>query len=146
MRYPFPVRWLLLLGILVGLILVGRSQPSEDDSQTPASDAAPAKVDPIAGSQFNRLKLSPRAAERLGIETVKIGNGKIVPYSAVIYGLHGETWVYVSPEPFVFVRTPIVIDRIDGDQAILSDGLEVGTQVVTVGVAELYGVDTGVGK
>jgi len=71
---------------------------------------------------------------------------KVVPYAAVIYGLNGETWVYVSPEPLVFHREPVTVAYIDGDNAVLSEGPAVGTQVVTVGVAELYGADTGVGK
>lgn len=71
---------------------------------------------------------------------------KIVPYASVIYGLNGETWVYVNPEPLVYHREPVTVAYIDGDNAVLSEGPAVGTQVVTVGVAELYGADTGVGK
>jgi len=71
---------------------------------------------------------------------------KVVPYAAVLYGVHGETWVYSNPEPLVFVRRPIVVDYIEGDQAILSEGPEVGTAVVTVGAAELFGTETGVSK
>ena len=64
----------------------------------------------------------------------------------VIYDLDGATWVYTSPEPLVFVRYPIVVDYIEGDQAYLVEGPPAGTEVATVGVAELYGADTGVGK
>lgn len=70
----------------------------------------------------------------------------VVPYAAVIYGLNGEAWVYVSPEPLTYHREPVTIDYIEGDTAVLVDGPPVGTEVVTVGVAELYGTDTGVGK
>jgi hypothetical protein len=70
----------------------------------------------------------------------------IVPYAAVVYGLQGETWVYTNPEPLVFIRQSIVIDYIEGDLAILSEGPLSGTQVVVVGVAELYGAETGVSK
>jgi len=70
----------------------------------------------------------------------------VIPYSAVIYGVNGETWVYVNPEPLVFVRQPIVIDYIDEDQAYLVEGPEVGATVVTMGVAELFGAETGVSK
>jgi len=70
----------------------------------------------------------------------------VIPYSAVIYGVNGETWVYVNQEPLVFVRQPIVIDYIDGDQAYLVEGPEVGATVVTMGVAELFGAETGVSK
>jgi hypothetical protein len=71
---------------------------------------------------------------------------KVVPYAAVLYGVHGETWVYSNPEPLVYVRQPIVIDYVEGDLAILSEGPEVGTAVVTVGAAELFGTETGVSK
>ncbi len=71
---------------------------------------------------------------------------KVVPYAAVLYGVHGETWVYTNPERLVFERQPIVIDYIEGDLALLSEGPEVGTAVVTVGAAELFGTETGVSK
>jgi hypothetical protein len=74
------------------------------------------------------------------------GQQSVVPYSAVIYGLHGETWAYINPEPLTFIRHTIIIDYIEGGQAFLLDGPPAGTKVVTVGVAELYGADTGVGK
>lgn len=83
------------------------------------------------------------------VELSMSGNGaprKVVPYAAVLYGVNGETWVYTNPEPLVFVRSPITIDYIEGDLAVLSEGPEVGTAVVTLGAAELFGTETGVSK
>jgi hypothetical protein len=54
--------------------------------------------------------------------------------------------VYTNPAPLTFVRALIVVDHIDGDQAVLSQGLDSGTSVVTLGVSELYGAETGVSK
>ncbi len=71
---------------------------------------------------------------------------KIIPYAAVLYDSKGNTWVYTSPEPLVFIRQPIDIDTIAGDEALLFDGTPAGTAVVTVGGAELYGTEFGVGK
>lgn len=71
---------------------------------------------------------------------------KVVPYSAVIYGVEGETWVYLNPEPLVYVRQAIVIDYIDGNSVYLVEGPDVGSTVVTMGVAELFGAETGVSK
>jgi hypothetical protein len=71
---------------------------------------------------------------------------KVIPYEAVIYGIHGETWVYTNPEPLVFIRQPIVIDFIDENMVVLSNGPATGSKVVTVGVAELFGAETGVSK
>lgn len=69
----------------------------------------------------------------------------VVPYSAVVYDPIGQTWTYTNPEPLVFVRSPISIVFIDGGEAILSDGPPPGTEVVIVGSAELFGVESGVG-
>jgi hypothetical protein len=71
---------------------------------------------------------------------------KIVPFAALLYGVHGETWVYTNPEPLVFVRAPVTVDYIEDDLAFLSEGPPVGTQVVTVGGSLLYGAETGVSK
>ena len=67
----------------------------------------------------------------------------VVPYAAVLYGLDGETWLYASPEPLVFVRQPVTIGDIEGDGGVLLEGPPVGTQVVTAGAAELFGVESG---
>jgi hypothetical protein len=67
----------------------------------------------------------------------------VVPYAAVIYGQHGETWVYASPEPLVFVRQPVTLSDIEGDVGVLLEGPPVGTEVVTAGAAELFGVESG---
>ena len=69
-----------------------------------------------------------------------------MPYTAVFYGLHGDTWTYTNPEPFTYVRHPIVIDFIDGERAVLAEGPSAGTEVVTVGALELYGTETGLGN
>jgi hypothetical protein len=59
--------------------------------------------------------------------------------------VNGAAWVYTAPEPLVYVRHPIVVDYVEGDRAVLSKGPPPGTAVVTVGVAELYGIEVGVG-
>jgi hypothetical protein len=70
----------------------------------------------------------------------------VVPYAAVLYGLEGETWVYTNPEPLVFIRQPITVEYIQGDQAYLTEGPPTGPKIVTVGGAELLGTETGVSK
>ena len=39
----------------------------------------------------------------------------------------------------------MVVDRIEGDRVLLSDGLGPGAEVVTVGAAEVYGAELGIG-
>ena len=62
----------------------------------------------------------------------------------MLYDPDGATFTYTSPEPLVFVRAPITIDRIEGDVAYLTEGPATGTSVVTVGAAELFGTELGV--
>lgn len=71
---------------------------------------------------------------------------RILPYSAVLYDPSGNTWVYTNPERLVFVREQIRIESMAGDDVILADGPDAGAAVVTVGAAELYGTEFGVGK
>ena len=58
----------------------------------------------------------------------------------------GVTWVYTMPQPLTFIRQKVVLVKVSGPDATLSEGPPVGTAVVTKGVAELYGAELGVGK
>jgi hypothetical protein len=137
-------RRFLPLGILiVALPLAACSQESAAAEPDP-----PAAVEEIAGSELSRITLTDKAMERLNVQTAMVeerGSRSTIPYAALIYASDGTTWTYTSPEANVFVRAEIVVDRIDGDTALLSDGPPAGTLVVTTGAAELYGTETGVG-
>ena len=114
-----------------------------------SSEAAPeGPVDGVTGNPLE-VTVSARAAERLGIQTTEVKGTSAgrtsVPYAAVLYDAHGDTWVYATSQEHVFVRTQVRVDRIDGDVALLLDGPPSGTSVVTVGLAELFGAETGVG-
>ena len=114
----------------------------------------PAKVEDIEGSELSLVTLTEKAIQRIDLKTDQVHeakvNGstsrrKVVPYSALIYDPQGQTWVYISPKPRAFVRHPVEVDYIDGDLAVLNEGPAIGTVVASVGVAELYGTDFGVG-
>jgi len=108
----------------------------------------PYSVETVDGDEAPRITLTESAVERLGIETAVVGSRGdelVVPYDAVFLDAHGDLWVYANPEPFVFVREPIDIVRETSDRAFLADGPPEGTHVVTVGVPELYGSETGFG-
>jgi len=141
-------RWMIVVLILAALLLAACAQ-----TPAKASKVEPAKVEPIEGSDFKRVTLTEKAAQRLDVQTAPVRNEEVdgaqrlvVPYAAVLYGLQGETWAYTNPEPLVFVRYPIDVDHIEGDLAILLEGPPVGTAVVTLGGAELYGAEVGVSK
>lgn len=108
--------------------------------------------DEVQGALYYAVKIADQKSLTLG-QRVRVmmaleGSGqlrKVIPYAAVIYGLKGETWVYTNPESHVYIRQAVVIDFIEGDLAVLTEGPEIGTQVVTAGSSELFGAESGVG-
>lgn len=109
----------------------------------------PAEVEHIEGSDIAKVTLTERAMERIDVKTAAVKahgeDGVTVPYSSLIYDPNGKTWVYTSPQPGTFVRQAVDVDRVEGDWAYLKQGPAVGTQVASVGVAELYGTEFTVG-
>jgi hypothetical protein len=137
-------RWLAVGAVATGLALSGcADKSSESELKGPATlvergeDKAPQIV-----------LTDKKAAERVGIEFVPIvdeAGAKVIPYSAVVYDADGKTWAYTSPKALTFERTSITVASIAGDKATLSAGPATGTEVVTVGGAELLGVEAGIG-
>jgi len=66
---------------------------------------------------------------------------KVVPYSAIYYDGEGSIWVYVNTKPLVFERQRVGVERVINNLAVLSQGPPVGTSVVTVGAAMLWGTE-----
>lgn len=105
----------------------------------------PYALESIEGEEVVQVTLTEAAAEHAGIETAPVekrGSMLVVPNDAVYIDSHGGFWVYTNPEPLVFVRAPIEIARETSANAFLKSGPPSGTQVVTVGVPELYGSET----
>jgi len=143
-------RWMFLGLLIAGLLLVACSQPVAEGVL--GGQAPPVTVESIDGTDLKRVTLIPRSAERLGIQTAAVTEERVagalrtvMPYAALLYDEHGDTWAFTNPEGLAFVRASVTVDFIEGDLAVLSDGPPVGTLVVTVGAAELYGAETGVG-
>lgn len=132
--------WIIVMLVFAALLL-----PACGPTLERAEKINPVTLEEIEGTEFKRVILTEKAAERIDVQTASV-RGTVIPYAAVIYDTEGNTWIYTNPEPLVFVRQPIVVDRIEGDRAILSQGLDLDTIVVTLGVSELYGAETGVSK
>jgi len=133
--------------LVIAFALAGCKEATVEE-ESAGSDLA--TVEPIDGSDVAQVTLTEEAAERIDVQTTAVGStggSKLsIPYAAVLYDPAGETWTYTSPEELVFVRAPIEVIRIDGDRAVLSDGPPAGTEVVTVGAAELLGTEYEVGE
>ncbi|MGH3119055.1 MAG: hypothetical protein ACRDQ2_18460 [Gaiellales bacterium] len=149
-------RWMVGVLIIAGLHLSACTDKSAGAAGDHDDDDGPAKVEHLEAENLSRVILTTRAAERLDIKTAPAGEAvvarspdgtqrKVVPYAAVLYDAQGDTWVYTSPEPQVFVRHRVSVDYIDGDLAVLSEGPPTGTEVVTVGAAELFGAEFEIG-
>ena len=143
---------LLLISAVALLALMG-------DSASETASGAATKPQPYtvgekdAETGIASVTLVEKAAERTGIETASVteagavregSSGTLaVPYSSLWYDAKGGAFVYVVTAPLSYVRAPITVDYVEGDQAILSAGPEAGTEIVTQGVAELYGAESG---
>jgi hypothetical protein len=82
--------------------------------------------------------------KRMRVELALNGNDvkhKVVPYGSVYYDAKGAPWVYVNTAPLTYERQRIGVSRIEGDLALLTEGPPLGTPVVTVGAALLYGAE-----
>lgn len=136
----------LLRLVAVGLVLITAAM-SLAACETPAEEEAQeetASVEPIKGTDVNKVTLTKEAAEHLGVVTAsiqRVGGREVVPDAAVVYGADGKTFTYSSPKPLTFVREDITVDRINGKKAILKNGPPAGTAVVTVGSQELFGLE-----
>lgn len=130
--------------------------PGEVAAQKPrtaAGIAAPASANVSAstvdlffelGNEATNLRPGQRVMVTLPVS--KEASRLRVPWSAVIFDIHGSAWVYENTQAHQFSRRRVELERADGDWAILRRGIKAGSQVVTAGAAELYGTEFGVGK
>jgi hypothetical protein len=140
------ILWAVAVLIILGLQLSACASSANSDSGQGVGQ--PARLEPIQGTNLNRVILTADATRRLDIQTTQVRNTQIggaqrevVPYAAILYDLHGQVWVYTNPTPLTFIRASVIVDHIDGDQAILWKGPPSGTTIVTVGVPELFGTE-----
>jgi hypothetical protein len=126
-------------------------------SCAPATEAAPeeaepAHVEPVGDTGVHRITLEEAAVARLDLQTGAVREGTVegqqrllVPHSAIVYDPEGEAWTYTVVDDLAYERAAVEVDRVVGEDAALVSGPRPGTQVVTVGVAELYGAEHDVG-
>jgi hypothetical protein len=137
-------RWMTALPLVTILLLAACGEAPTDSHEIDE----PYSLEEVQGTELARVTLTEPAARRLGIETAPIaeaGDLMLVPSAAVMVDAEGVFWVYTNPEPLVFVRHEISIEREEGDRTFVSAGPRVGTLVVTVGVPELYGAESEIG-
>jgi hypothetical protein len=136
--------WLAL--VAASAVLAGCGTAAESAPESPAQVVA------VKGTSVNQVRLTPRAVQRIGLQTAPVqqlpapgaGASESVPLAAVLYLSDGSTWVYTVIGSRTYERQSVTIARTSGDTAMLQAGPAPGTLVVTVGVAELLGSEYGV--
>jgi hypothetical protein len=132
--------------LAVAVLALG-SQPARADSPAPPIAETQATIKRL-GFGLSQITLPAKAARRLDIQTGEIRDDpsgmRVTPFSSIIYDLDGDAWVYKVSAPLTYVREAVVIESIKLDAVYLKEGPPTGTQVVTVGVPELYGTEVGV--
>ena len=83
--------------------------------------------------------------QRLGVQIPLKGDdeGLTVPWSAIVFDVYGGTWIYQQTQPHVYVRQRVSVKYTLGDDAVLADGPPADATIVTLGVQELFGAETG---
>lgn len=142
-------RWLAGALLCMSVLFAGCASKGEGGEEAAGDEMSNATVVHSEGSQPSRVTLTEDAAAKIDVQTVQVRDERVngvartvIPYGAVLYDENGDTWTYTNPEPLVFVRTHITIERIEEGQAVLSEGPPAGMAVVTVGAAELFGAES----
>jgi hypothetical protein len=138
-------RWVTALALVIGIGL-----PLAGCGQAPASTTKakePYTSEPVGDSGVKRLTLTDKAVERLALDTAlvtQVGDRLVIPYAALLYLPDGTTITYTNPDGHAYVREQVTVESIRDDQAVLTAGPPAGTQVVTIGGAELWGAEFGI--
>lgn len=142
--------WLLAVASVLALTVwaVTADRREEGGQKHPS----PSTVTAVDGSDFALVSLTAHGAQRIGLETSRVepaahpAGTLAVPYSALVYGADGSTWVYATDgSALQFRRQVVEVATVAEDRAILVRGPEVGAEIVAVGVAELYGTEFEIG-
>ena len=113
-------------------------------SEKPHTKISPSKVEKSEVG-LPTVTLTPDAEKRLGIEVTGIDQNTL-PASSILYDASGKNWVYVRLAPNQYQRQEITLRRIQGTAAVVESTLKAGSECVSIGAAELYGTEFGVGK
>jgi hypothetical protein len=145
------------IGALIAVVGLGGCAGTRAGDQR-ADGAGPVRVEPVPGTARHVVILSDAGASRLGIasepagpaatatdgDTATATDQSLVPLAAVLYDSNGAAWTYTVTGPLTYERVPVTVVRVEGAQAVVQPGPAVGTQVVTVGGAELLGAEDGI--
>lgn len=113
--------------------------------------SAPPTADPLTNSthlyyaiQNGQSLFRPMQRVSVALKTIgKTKNSLAIPWSSIVYDIHGNTWVYVQESSHTFSRKRVFLDHVIGNQALINEGLTDGAKVVMNGALEIFSVETG---
>jgi multidrug efflux pump subunit AcrA (membrane-fusion protein) len=133
--------------------LVSHLSARANDWQKASPAPAPPSANPQSGTvdlyySMDNLNSKFRPGERVSVQVALKGEAKslVVPWSAVVYDIFGDTWIYEQLNQTTFVRRRVVVRAVVGADALLVHGPPPSTRVVSAGAAELFGTETGFTK
>lgn len=108
-------------------------------------------TNPLISELFYELKagatgLRPGVKVNVSLPAVGAEESLVVPASAILYDVHGNTWVYESLGAHAYTRRRVELRRILGADALLGRGPKPAAKIVTAGAMELFGTEFGAGK
>ncbi|MEK9825912.1 MAG: efflux RND transporter periplasmic adaptor subunit, partial [Methylotenera sp.] len=112
---------------------------------------APPSADPLTSSAhlyyaIQNSQSTLRPAQRVSITLNTIGKSSkdlTIPWSAIVFDIHGGSWVYIQKSKNIYERNRVFLDHVTGSNAVMSQGPAEGSHIVVNGALELFGVETG---
>ena len=118
-------------------------RPAIPVAAPPSANAIAATVDLFYSLQNADGKFFPGQRVGVTIPLADAADSLTVPWSAIVFDIHGGTWVYEQTAPHRYVRRRVVVAYSLGTDAILASGPPDNTSVVATGVQQIFGAETG---
>ena len=130
---------------------LGTNRDSQPFQAQPVQGPPLSDADSVTSFLFYRLENPEkifRIGQKVGITLIKESPeaSLSIPLSAILYDIHGGTWVYSKTAPHVYTRIRVEVSHFVDERAVITRGVKAGDEVVTDGAAEIFGTEFGVGK
>lgn len=117
--------------------------PAEPVPAPPSANPLAATVDAYYSLSNASGKLIPGQRVGVSIPLADEETGLTAPWSAVVFDIHGGTWVYEKVGERRFTRRRVIVGYTHESDAVLLEGPDEGSEVVSAGAQELFGAETG---
>lgn len=141
----------LKLTVPAAISVLGADARETAMSATPVAVPFATSANPLVSELYYVLGagapgLRPGLKVGVSLPTKGSEDNLVVPASAILYDVHGNTWVYENTGAQAFMRRRVELLRIVGADAILGRGPKTGAKIVITGAMELFGTEFGAGK